>query len=459
MARSASEIALAIATDMLDADPTVDTNKGPFYDIAIVPPSNEIASAESEADRVSTLYSRFADRAGTLANTEIAALGRAFKVATPTGQKAKVLLTFYMTSLPNTTTSIPTGLPVASSDGVYVFVTTTSIPTISATTAGAYLDASTGRYLFNVEAEAVAVGGGYNLPARRIVKLMMPVTGIAGVYNAVASTGGANADTTNSYLAQVQDTFLARDLSTLSGLVTDIARRGVNQQVVLVDSTQRDSFFRPVQSSAVDVYLIQPDADTYEDVFAPTASNTYTLTRSPVLSIDAVYINGIVQSASVYRFGPDTTPAYRRSASATDTITLSTVLSSSDVIRVRYTYAAAVYSLQSTFDTGDIMGADIMIRLTNPLYVTVAGEIVCPATSLASIRSAATSYLTTNFGTSFKASDMTAYLVALFPDIQLIRWSVFGRRGHNGVETVNVGTGFSLAFKNAEDLQLRAVGV
>jgi hypothetical protein len=361
--------------------------------------------------------------------------------------------------LPTTTVSIPTGVPVASSDGVYVFVTTTSIPSITSTTAGAYLDASTGRYLFNVEAEAVAVGGGYNLPARRIVKMMMSVTGIAGVYNAVASTGGADANTTDSYLSQVQDTFLARDLSTLSGLVTDIARRGISQSVVLVDSTKRDSFFRPVQGSAVDVYLIQPDSDTYEDVFSPVSSNTYQLTRSPVLSIDAVYINGVALSSASYTFRPDTTPAYRRSASATDVVKISSTLTSSDVIRIRYSYASSVYSLQSTFDAADVMGADILIRLTNALYVTVTGQIVCPSTSLSSITTAAQTYLTTNFGSSFKAADMTAYLTALYPEIQLIRWSVFGRRGRTGIETVNVPTGLSLAFKDSSDLQLQAVGV
>lgn len=459
MARSASEIAKTIAQDMLDADPTVDTNKGPFYDIAIVPPANEIAAAESEADRVSTLYSRFADRAGTLANTEIAALGRAFKVATPTGQKAKVLLTFYMTSLPNTTVALPPGLPVASNDGVYVFVTTTSIPNINAATAAAYFDAGTGRYLFNVEAEAVTVGGGYNLPARRIVKMMMPVTGISGVYNAVASSGGADANSTDSYLAQVQDTFLARDLSTMSGLALDLARRGSNQAVTIVDSTQRDAFFRPVQSSAVDAYLIQPDSNVFEDVFSPVSSNTYQLTRSPVLSIDAVYINGIVQASSAYIFGPDRTPAYRRSARAVDTVKLSMPLASSDVIRIRYSYSNAVYSLQSTFSNADIMGADVLLRLTNPLYITVAGEIVCPSTSLQAITTAVSTYLTTNFGTSFRSTELTDYLVALYPEIQLVRWSVFGRLGHTGIETVNVPTGFSLVFKTSADLQLKAVGV
>jgi hypothetical protein len=105
------------------------------------------------------------------------------------------------------------------------------------------------------------------------------------------------------------------------------------------------------------------------------------------------------------------------------------------------------------------MGADILIRLTNALYVTVTGQIVCPSTSLSSITTAAQTYLTTNFGSSFKAADMTAYLTALYPEIQLIRWSVFGRRGRTGIETVNVPTGLSLAFKDSSDLQLQAVGV
>ena len=187
-----------LTAKLLDANPMTDVTKGPFYDVAIVPPANEIASAEAEADRVSTLYSRFADRPGALADGEIAAIGRAFKVATPVGRKAKVLLTFYLTSLPTTSIDIPAGVAVGSADGVFVFVTTTSVTRIDASTAATRLDAGSGRYLFNVEAEAVAVGGAYNLPAYRITKLLTPIPGVAGVYNAVASSGGSSPDRSSS---------------------------------------------------------------------------------------------------------------------------------------------------------------------------------------------------------------------------------------------------------------------
>lgn len=444
---------------MTAANPMADVNKGPFYDIAIAPPANEISVIESEADRITTLYSRFADRPGTLADAEIAALGRAFKVATPNGTKSKVLVTFYMNTLPSTAMDIPVGLPVASADGVYVFVTTTAVLRVDSSSAGAHFDASSGRYLFNVEAEAVAVGGGYNLPAYRITKMLMPIPGVAGVYNAVPSTGGSSPDQTQNYLSNVQDAFLARDTSMLSGLALDIQRRGVNQQIQLVDSTQRDSFFRPVSSSAVDVYMIDPVADTNEDVFAAQANGVYLLSKKPVLSIDAVYVNGTPQASTAYTFIPDTTPAYRRSASAQDAVRLSLKLATGDTVRIRYTYGSAPWNLQTGFGEADVMGADVLARCTNPLYVSMAADIVCPASSLAAITATTQAFLTSNFGTTFHSSDVSTYLQAVYPEIQMIRWSTFALRNHTGVETIAVPFGFSLAFKSSSDLQLRTVGV
>lgn len=459
MARSAEQIAVNIATAMLDANPMTDVTKGPFYDVAIVPPANEIASAEAEADRVSTLYSRFADRPGALADGEIAAIGRAFKVATPVGRKAKVLLTFYLTSLPTTSIDIPAGVAVGSADGVFVFVTTTSVTRIDASTAATRLDAGSGRYLFNVEAEAVAVGGAYNLPAYRITKLLTPIPGVAGVYNAVASSGGSSPDRSSSYLASVQDAFLSRDTSSISGLAVDIARRGISQDIRIVDSTQRDAFTRPVRGSAVDVYMINPGADTAEDVFAANNENEYQLLKKPVLGIDAVYINGVVLGSSSYTFVPDTSPAYRRSAVANDRVRLAVEVASGDVVRIRYTYASAPWSLQTSYAESDVMGVDVLARLTNPYYVTIAADIVCPASSLSSVSSALQAFLLTKFGTTYHSSDATAYLQSVFPEVQLIRWTTFNRRGQTGVDTLHVPFGFNLALKSSSDLQLRTVGV
>lgn len=457
MARSVAAIAKNIAETMEATDPGTDTTKGPFYDLAIVPPANEIASCEAEAEKILSLYSKLADTPNSLVAGEIAALGRSFKVPTPRGQRARVLLAFYMTALPSTPVSIQAGLPVASDDGTYVFTTLTAIRGISAAVAVSYLDSSSGRYLIFVEAEAVGTGAGYNLPAYRITRMLMPVTGISGVYNTAAAYGGSSPDQSTSYLKQIQDSFSARDTSTIQGVLVELQRRFSDYSLTLVPSTDRSAFTRPVTGAAADIYTIAPWTDVTEDVFAPSASGVYPLTKRPVLAIDAVYINGVLQTRDVYKFLQDMTPATTRSAMSTDSVRITAPLSTSDTIRIRYQYAASVWNIAQSLDEADIMGMDILPRLTNTLPVTVTAEVVCPTYALANIKSTAISYLTTHFGTSFSASGLVAYLQASHSDLQLVRVRTFCRKGRSTIETIPVPAGRSLAFEAAADIQFKIV--
>ena len=185
--------------------------------------------------------------------------------------------------------------------------------------------------------------------------------------------------------------------------------------------------------------MINPGADTAEDVFAANNENEYQLLNKPVLGIDAVYINGAVL--------------------ANDRVRLAVEVASGDVVRIRYTYASAPWSLQTSYAESDVMGVDVLARLTNPYYVTIAADIVCPASSLSSVSSALQAFLLTKFGTTYHSSDVTAYLQSVFPEVQLIRWTTFNRRGQTGVDTLHVPFGFNLALKSSSDLQLRTVGV
>ena len=454
MAKSASTIATNIATNIQSADPSCDVTKGPYYDQVIVPPATELASVAQETERVGTLYSRLVDTSNLLNATEIDALGRALNVTTPVGKQATVLLTFYATAKPNGTISIPVGTAVATTDGSYIFTTTQAISGITSANISSYYDSTSGRYLISAMATAVSEGTGYNLPAYRITRLLTTLTGIAGVYNSAASTGGKQATTSSDYLTQVQAAFYGRDTGSISGLKVELQRRGVTAQMLFVGPDERSAFFRPVLGSALDIYLSDTDETSADESIDALGKTTFTLSKQPVLSVTSVYINGTLLDSSYWSVSYDTSLAYAKSTSATTTVTLTTTTSTTDTVRVRYTYAKSVYDLQQSLDDQDLMGADLLPRILRPLNVNISAQINCPTNLLATIKSALQTYVTAAFLERIDPSDVYTYLRTSYSDIKQLKWTKFDRLGFTGVTPIDVPHGLQPTFSSASDFSV-----
>lgn len=454
MARSRATIAANIAQQMLDADASTAVSHGPFFDLAIRPVSTELASAEAATDRLSTIYSRLANNPLSLTDSEVVALGKNFRVPMPQGTKAVTLITFYLTSLPTGEIVIPANTPVASVDGIYVYTTDNAVSGITAVNAPAYYDASTGRYNVQVQATAMAIGPAFNLPAYRITRLLSSIPGIAGVYNSVPAQGGSSPDQSINYLSQIQAAFFGRDTSSVAGLSVDLVRRGLNQQVLFVASDSRDAFVRPVAGPAVDVYMMQPNEVLTEDVFLASSLNRYMLSKQPVLSLLSVYVNNTLLDSGSWTLVTDTSPAYRNSCLAKTYVTLATSLSNGDNLRIRYTYASACWDLYQGLQDQDVMGTDILPRLTNPLYVTIVAEVTAKDTLMASIRSSISAYMLDNFMTQLAPQDVSTYLQSVYPEIKAIKWRAFCRANDTGVYSIQVPAGLSPMFKTVSDLQV-----
>jgi hypothetical protein len=453
MAKSADQVAASIASSVQSADISVDVTKGPYFDTIIRPPSAEIAVIGSEAERVGTLYSRMVDQSNSLNATEIDALGRAFSVVQPSGTRAKVLVLFTVNTKPSTEIVIPSGTPVSTQDGQYVFTTISTMRGIDSTTISAYFDANSGKYLIPVQAVAVAEGTNYNLPAYRINRLLTTIPGIAGVYNPVQSSGGVSPYTSSDYLSEIQASFYGRDTGSLSGLAVELKRRGISSTLLFVDPSERNSFFRPATSSALDVYLSDQEETAADEIFAANGRSSLVLTNQPVLGVDAVYINGKLLSTSAWSVSYDTSTSYGRSTRATTSVTFGTT-STSDSVRIQYRYAGSVVRLQESLDQQDIMGCDLLPRIPRAMPININAEVSCPVDLLAAVKSSLQYYVTRPFIDVVDPKDTYQYLRSSYSELRQLKWNTFDLLNGTNVGQIKVNSGLQPVFKNSADLSV-----
>jgi hypothetical protein len=453
MAKSADAIAKSIAEDIQAADPIIDVTKGPYYDSVIRPPSNELAVAAAEMERISTLYSRAADTSNSLTAAEIAALGRAFKVSVPVGKRATALIILYGTSKPAREVVIPAGSPIATTDGQLIFTTNQLLRGIDASNAASYYDANSGRYLYPVMATAVGEGEIYNLPAYRINRMLRTIEGISGAYNPVPSTGGVAPNSVASYLSMIQENFVSRDSGRFSGVATELQRRGITQSLLFVDSSERDAFFRPTTGAAADIYVTDAQEASEDETIAANGRTSLILTKQPVLAVESVYVNGVLLDSANWSVVVDTSPA-RVGSSVAQTKIMIPSGGLSDAVRVRYTYANSVQQIADSLEENDMMGADLLPRLAQPLYVQVYAEVNCPVDILADVKAAVLYYVTQPFMQLLDPADASSYVRKSFPEVKSLTWTRFDLRDSNSVRRLNVRSGLLPTFKTSTDLQV-----
>lgn len=453
MAKSSDQVAASIANTIQSTDRSVDVVKGPYFDLVIRPPSTEISTVGNEVERVGTLYSRMADQSNSLSASEIDALGRSFGVTRPTGTRARALMLFVVNSKPSSEIVIPSGTPVSTSDGLYIFTTTSTVRGIDSSSISAYFDAESGKYLIPVQAVAVAEGSGYNIAAYRVTRMLSTVSGVSGVHNPIASAGGTDPYTSNDYLSQIQSSFYGRDTGSISGLSIELRRRGVSSQMLFVDPSERDAFFRPALGSSLDVYLSDPEETAEDEITVSTGSPSIVLTNQPVLGVDSVYINGKLLNGSSWTVSYDMSASYGRSSRATTKVNIGSV-SSSDVIRVRYRYSGSVARLQQSLDSQDIMGADLLPRLLRPLPVSVSAEVSCPIDLLSSVKSSLNYYVTRPFIDQIDPKEAFAYLKSSYSQLAQLKWLNFERLNSSGMNSIKVPAGLQPTFKSASDLSV-----
>jgi hypothetical protein len=389
----------------------------------------------------------------SLTTAEINALGTAFKVPQPVGSVSKTTMVFWTSSKPSKEIIIPQGTSVASADGMYVFTVTRTVRGIDASNASIYYDSNSGRYLIPVPVESIAASTAYNLPAYRITSLLGNVSGISGVYNPVPSTGGTDPYQPSDYLSNLQDAFAARDTASLGGFRTEIIRRGTSANFTVVDSTVRETFTRPVVGPAIDMYFEDAQENSHDEIFSSTGQSYVVPSMQPVLTVASVSVNGRQLDASAWSVDFDNSVNYGRSAKATTKINLpATTLS--DKIRVTYTYAGSVQSLAQSLDDNDVLGVDVLPRLTRPIYISVQAYVACSSEMLSQVSIDLATFLTMPFTTLLTPDDAYNYVRTAFPEVTKITWINFSFAGSTGVSSLDIPVGYTPSFNSASDYQV-----
>lgn len=443
-----------LIADIQAANPTVDVVKGPVYDLLLRPVAPVLGNVSDSVFALTNLYSPLVSPEGdndAIINT----LGKAFRVPKPTGKHARGVIVFWFNSVPGTTITIPAGTAVSTTDRSVIYVTVSAI-VISPTTAYRYYNAGTSRYEISVAVTASIAGTGQSIPQQRLITLLSRIDGISGVYNPEATIDGADAGSTDSYLAQIQRRFLGIDSASFARQDELIVAAYPDAVTNYVLSTDYDSFRRPVRGDAFDCIVQLPSPVQATDVFNAARDSKYTvtgslflLTKQPVLpdTVTAVYVNGVVLDTAAYEIVFDTEPATRystRSLTGIRVLSQKLKLKNTDTVAVAYSYCGTCYGIQSNVfrssNGTDFFGADGLVRLAETVPVTVAVTVRSStgigSDSLSGFNSATMQTISTAVSDFFSSSafaetllpeQLIAYLSTRFTNIRQLQITRFRR--------------------------------
>ena len=264
---------------------------------------------------------------------------------------------------PGTTRQIPQGTVVSTVDGKYVYQTTETTE-INGDYPGLYFnpDPTLRTYEVRVPIAAVAVGSDYNIPARRIRRLVSTLTGIDFVQNREATTGGIDVGGSDELVARAQTKFKGISNGNPAGLAALIVEGFSDAgRITVVTSADYELFKRALDGPGLDYYytgqILQKSTLTYTAIGGEISA---TIPNQPVQSISAVRVNGASVS---YSFVQDTNRATKGSTTDTSYISLSAPLAASDRLDVDYEYDSLAASIEEDYGGNQgFFGTSIVIR-------------------------------------------------------------------------------------------------
>lgn len=433
---SVATIKNAIISAIAGNDPSLDTAKGPIYDILIQPVPEEINTVSEQVASLRTLYSPLA-ATDPSNESAIDILGSAFRVSKSTGRAATTQLVFWFKSSPSQDIVIPAGTSVATTDRAIVYSTLSDVRVRMIAVAGLW-NTATNRYEIRVDAQASGVGTQYEVPANRLTLLMSSPTGIQGVYNVTPGVDGIDPGTYDSYLTRIQSRLVARDLSSFAETRTRIQDMFPEVVFDIMPHTS-PAFTRPVRGDALDVLVASRSTRTRTDNFYGTQS-VFVVEKQPLVSVVSVSVNGIETNNYKTNIGAGT-------ARDSGSVEVSGV-NSTDTVSISYMYDYYVNSIQdqcfnSTSD--DWFNTDALVRQAQryPLYVTLVVSTTTQVSGIQdSVRNTVLTYLSSlGFVTVLRRSEIVDLVTSDYPEVVSLSFKVFGVVPDSCLETITIPQG------------------
>lgn len=304
--------------------------------------------------------------------TEIDDFAGDFKKERSAGRYASVTIIFYTRTTPTENITVHAGAQVRTAGTAFVSpaaFSTLSEATFAVSAAETYYSYDRDRYEFAVAGIADDIGSTGNVGAGDIVQLVSSVSGVDGVTNLVASSGGIDEEDDEDLKRRISLAQSGRDLNVVDGLRGYVQDQGfLDAFPVRVEDADSERI------TGVDVFVIDNSYATHTETFTYDPSRErYYFTLRPVVAVTSVQgsLAGIL-GTSEYDATIDTTSQYRRSTQGLDYISFrqTAALTVGESVSVTYTYSEAIRQAQSNLalNTNKILTTDALVKRAYPVY-------------------------------------------------------------------------------------------
>lgn len=355
----------------------IEISEGTFTkDVVIDAPAKEFENLYARVDQVSRDQS-----ISTASEVGLEAVARNFSKIKRGARRARGIVRFYSNTLPSANVVIPAGTTVSTvlSDvtAAAQFRTVQSV-TMYAALGLSYYNTESTKYEISVEVEATSGGENGNVGASTVIVMQGAISGINGVYNPFATTGGSAEETSQQLAARLSSALAGVAIGTSAGLTSFILEQDAVEEVLVVGGGQTGR----ADIGAVDIYvkgkLYQSVKDEFSDPFTPLP--TFVFSKQPVipgtLTSCLSSVSGVLPAAS-WTVVKDTSD-YGGSILAQDSLQWTVAVpSTSGSIIANYQYNSLIEDLQSILhrDNQDVLNSDTLVRWATEIPIDVSVRV------------------------------------------------------------------------------------
>lgn len=301
------------------------------------------------------------------------------------GSYATVTLTFFTEILSTSDIVIPAGTTVKTAGTTLtspITFETVSEARFSVGDIATYYSYDNARYEFTVTAICTTIGTGGNVGQNTISSIVGTVSGISGVTNINAATGGLSSETDEDMKVRISLAKLGRDLNVPNGV------RGLMKDNGFLDAyTVRVEDADAERATGIDVFVVNTITDAAIETFTYYPGRLYYFTNRPVTEVTSVKVasTGVTLASSLYAVNIDNTSPLRRSVYAQDYIQISafTSLSPGQLFTVSYNYASRISRTQDNVNLVEnhVLTADLLIKRAYPVYLYLNATLTLKTSS------------------------------------------------------------------------------
>lgn len=305
--------------------------------------------------------------------------GTNYKLERLAGAYSTVSLTFYSTTEPTATITIPAETQAQTIGTTFsdsISFSTVSDLTINASDASSYYVYDRDRYEFTVLAICNTIGTAGNVGMNTITELVGSITEIDGVTNLSAANGGLDEEDDDEFKERIRLAKIGRDINTVNGLRKYMRDSGFTDAYpIRVEDADSE------KATGIDVFVVSSDSEAASETFTYDAAQFYYyFTNRPVIEVTSVVgASAGTLSTSAYDYNIDSTSELRRSIYGQDYLILrpDAGLLQGEQITVSYTYQDRVVSVQRqlNLDENNVLTSDPLLKRAFPQYLYITATL------------------------------------------------------------------------------------